>query len=478
MDSSSTLSTVLLLLCILTLLSLSPSISSSPTTIILPLEKITNTQTQSSLSTDPWKALNHLASTSLIRANHLKNPHKKTTHFSTPVYPQSYGGYSVSLTFGTPPQTSIPFVLDTGSNLVWFPCTDHYICQNCSFSSSSPKSNPVIQSYKPKLSSSSKLIGCQNPKCSWIHHGSDDDIQSRCQECAPGVTNCAQICPPYLIIYGSGSTTGLLLSETLHLKPKRVPNFVVGCSRFSLRIPTGIAGFGRGEASLPSQLGVNKFSYCLLSHRFDNTEKSTQLVLHTGSGSGDTKTTGVNYTPFVKNPVGFSVYYYVGLRKITVGGKKVKIPYDFLSLGADGNGGTIVDSGSTFTFMEGRIFELVASEIENQVRRHYKRASEVEMSSGLKPCFELPKNHKGMKIELPRLSFHFKGGAEMELPLANYFSIVGNSQVVCITIVTNNADTTRGEGPSVILGNFQQQNFYTEYDLENERFGFRQQTCQ
>ncbi|KAI3908291.1 hypothetical protein MKX01_027313, partial [Papaver californicum] len=48
-------------------------------------------------------------------------------------------------------------------------------------------------------------------------------------------------------------------------------------------------------------------------------------------------------------------------------------------------GGTIVDSGSTFTFMEGRFFELVASEIENQVRRHYERASEVEISSGLKP---------------------------------------------------------------------------------------------
>ncbi|KAI3994030.1 hypothetical protein MKX01_022326 [Papaver californicum] len=469
MDSSSTLSMILL-----TLLFLSPFISSSPTTIILPLERISNTQTQSSLSTDPWKTLNTLASTSLIRANHLKNPH---THFSTPIYPQSYGGYSVSLSFGTPPQTSISFVLDTGSNLVWFPCTDHYICQNCSFSLSSPNSNS-IQSYKPKLSSSSKLIGCQNPKCSWIHH--DDDTQSRCKECTPGVTNCTQICPPYLLIYGSGSTTGLLLSETLHLKPEKVPNFVVGCSRFSLRIPTGIVGFGRGEASLPSQLGVNKFSYCLLSHRFDNTEKSTQLVLYSGSGSGDTKTTGVNYTPFVKNPIGFSVYYYVGLRKITVGDKKVKVPYDFLSPGSDGNGGTIVDSGSTFTFMEGRIFELVASEIENQVRRHYERASEVEISSGLKPCFELPENHKGMKLALPKLSFHFKGGAEMELPLANYFSIVGNSKVVCLTIVTNNADTTtRGvsEGPSVILGNFQQQNFYVEYDLENQRFGFRQQTC-
>lgn len=32
-------------------------------------------------------------------------------------------------------------------------------------------------------------------------------------------------------------------------------------------------------------------------------------------------------------------------------------------------------------------------------------------------------------------------------------------------------------GPSITLGNFQMQNFYAEYDLVNERFGFRQQSC-
>ncbi|OVA07119.1 Peptidase A1 [Macleaya cordata] len=464
MASSSSSSSVLI--CLLSLLSLSSFISSS--TIVIPLQQQHFTQTPSS---NPWQILNNLASTSLTRAKHIKNPRK--THLSkTQLFPQSYGGYTVSLSFGTPPQT-IPFVMDTGSDLVWFPCTDHYICRNCSFSNSNSNE---ITSYKPKLSSSVKLIGCQNTKCSWIHHS---DVQSRCQDCTPNSKNCTQICPPYLLLYGSGSTAGLLLSETLNLNGKKVPNFAVGCSRFSLHIPTGIAGFGRGSPSLPNQLGLSKFSYCLLSHRFDNTKKSTQLVLYSGSDSGDKKTTGVSYTPFIKNPVDrkpeFSVYYYVGLRKITVGGKKVKIPYNFLALGSDGNGGTVVDSGSTFTFMEGRIFELVASEIENQVA-HYRRASDVEASSGLKPCFQLPKNDE--EISLPKLSFHFKGGAEMDLPLANYFSFVGNTKVVCLTIVTNSADSAGvSDGPSIILGNFQQQNYYVEYDLKNERFGFRQQTC-
>jgi hypothetical protein len=27
------------------------------------------------------------------------------------------------------------------------------------------------------------------------------------------------------------------------------------------------------------------------------------------------------------------------------------------------------------------------------------------------------------------------------------------------------------------LGNYQQRNFYVEFDLENEKFGFKQQSC-
>ncbi|KAL0890295.1 hypothetical protein Bca101_014278 [Brassica carinata] len=50
----------------------------------------------------------------------------------SPLTPKSYGGYSVSLSFGTPSQT-IPFVFDTGSSLVWFPCTSRYLCSGCNF---------------------------------------------------------------------------------------------------------------------------------------------------------------------------------------------------------------------------------------------------------------------------------------------------------------------------------------------------------
>ena len=62
--------------------------------------------------------------------------------------------------------------------------------------------------------------------------------------------------------------------------------------------------------------------------------------------------------------------------------------------------------------------------------------------------------------------------------MVNYFAFAGNSSVVCLTIVTDSGfGPGLTVGPAIILGNFQQQNLYVEYDLENERFGFRQQSC-
>ncbi|KAL2496772.1 uncharacterized protein Fot_40529 [Forsythia ovata] len=55
-----------------------------------------------------------------------------------------------------------------------------------------------------------------------------------------------------------GSTGGIAMVETLDLPDKRIPNFVIGCSLFSSYQPAGVAGFGRGLSSLPSQLGLKE----------------------------------------------------------------------------------------------------------------------------------------------------------------------------------------------------------------------------
>ncbi|XXG62565.1 hypothetical protein AAC387_Pa05g0898 [Persea americana] len=453
---------------LLSLLSLFlPSISSSPTPISLSLHPIPEAPSQ-----DPLQRLTHLTRASLTRARHLKKPpiSQNPSNSKTPLFPHAYGGYSISLNFGTPPQTS-SLIMDTGSQLVWIPCTKSYTCKNCSFISQPTLQNPP---FLPKSSSSSKIIGCSNPKCRWLY--GSDFLHSKCPDCNP--TNCSQICPPYSILYGSGSTAGILLSETLVFPERRVENFGVGCSLLSTRQPAGIAGFGRGPSSLPSQLGLTRFAYCLLSHSYDDTTNFSSLVLDdaTTRRTADSGEKGLQHTPFLKNPAAgnpsFSVYYYVGLRKVTVGGKDVGIPYRFLHPGSDGNGGTIVDSGTTFTFMEGHVFEPVAREFESQLGLLYKRETDTESRTGLRPCYKVPGDKSFLS---PKLVFHFKGGADMELAVSNYFAFLGETDTVCLTIVTDVGELS--EGPSIILGNFQQQNFYMEYDLKKERMGFRRQLC-
>lgn len=269
--------------------------------------------------------------------------------------------------------------------------------------------------------------------------------------------------------------------ETLNMPHIKVEDFLVGCSVFSSNQPAGVAGFGRGPSSLPSQLGLKKFSYCLVSHKFDNTQKSSFLSMDSESDSGG-KTATFSYTPLLKNPArpgnsALSDYYYVGLRKITIGGKKVEVSYQELLPDSDGNGGTIVDSGSTFTYMNQKVFNLVADAFSEQVR-DYKRADNVEALTGLQPCFDVAGS---VTVKMPELKLHFKGGAEMAPPLENYFVAVDDDrrEVVCLTMVTDNGllGPDLVSGPSVILGNFLMQNLHLEFDLRNERFGFKQQSC-
>lgn len=444
----------------------SSSLETSPITFTIPLTPLFTKNP----SSDPWQLLSQLTAASLKRAHRIKHRNNGSVVHS-PLFAHGYGGYSVSLSFGTPSQT-LSFVMDTGSSLVWFPCTRRYRCKDCSFDNIDPAK---IQTFIPKLSSSARIVGCLNPKCG-IVFGSDN--RSRCPSCDQNSGNCTTACPAYMLQYGLGSTAGILLLESLVFPERTELDFLVGCSIFSSRQPSGIAGFGRGPTSLPNQMGLTKFSYCLLSHRFDNSPKSSKMTLYVGPDSEDDKTRRLSHTPFRRNPGDsdsvFKEYYYVTLRHIIVGGKRVKIPYKHLVPGSGGHGGTIVDSGSTFTFMEKPVFQVVAAEIERQMA-NYTRATDVEGRAGLKPCFNLSGVNS---VPFPPMAFQFKGGARMDLPVANYFSLVGDLSVLCLTITTEEAQGAKpSRGPSIILGNYQFQNYYTEYDLRNERFGFRRQRC-
>lgn len=255
-------------------------------------------------------------------------------------------------------------------------------------------------------------------------------------------------------------------------------DFLLGCSVLSIRQPEGIAGFGRAPTSLPNQLKLSKFSYCLLSHKLDDDSKSSKLIL-TSIRKKNLKGE-VQYTPLLKNPTSapYNEYYYVNLRKITVGKNSVKLPYKYLTPDSNGNGGTIIDSGTTITFMERSLLNPLVKELAAQYS-NYKRAKDIEAQSGFGLCLNIINVQPLQNVTIPELVFHFKGGAKMVMPLANYFTFVGDLGVVCLTIVTNDSPAAPSIpiGPAVILGNYLQQNFYIEYDLENQRLGFKKEKC-
>ncbi|CAN0879385.1 Aspartic proteinase nepenthesin-2 [Linum grandiflorum] len=471
--SSSSLSYPLLLLSFSTVFLLSTA------AITIPLSPSTASSATSSASLH--QILSHLASTSLARALHLKSISTTTSSsiytaslaaVKSPLFPRSYGGYSISLSFGTPPQTT-KFVMDTGSSLVWFPCTPRYSCSRCNFPNVNPSNIPT---FLPKNSATAAVLPCSDPKCKLFY---GNDVVSQCSASRTNLN-----CPPYLIQYGSGSTSGVLLTETLDFPNKTVPDFLVGCSIDSSSMPEGIAGFGRGNDSLPSQIGAKRFSHCMVSHGFDDSPVSTDLVLDLDSRRKK-KTPAVSYTPFEKilnsSNSAFETYYYVPLRQILVEGKRVKVPYSYLdpnSRSSAGNGGTIVDSGTTFTYMERPVYDAVVKEIKTRMS-NYTEAKTIQDLTGLGPCFNVSGggDGSGNNVAVPELSFKFKGGAEMKLPATNYF-VLADDGVVCLTIVSDDVVADGGHvGPAIIVGNYQQRDYYVEYDLEAERFGFKPQIC-
>ncbi|KAL6337045.1 hypothetical protein AAG906_036359 [Vitis piasezkii] len=410
-----------LLFSVFTLFSLlllaSSSKDNTPATITIPL-------TSTFTNNKPLRFLQHLATASLSRAHHLK--HGKTSPLTQiSLFPHSYGGHSIPLSFGTPPQ-KLSFLVDTGSHV---------------------------------LSSSSKILGCRNPKCV---NTSSPDVHLGCPRCNGNSKNCSHACPPYSLQYGTGASSGDFLLENLNFPGKTIHEFLVGCTTSAVGEVTSaaLAGFGRSMFSLPMQMGVKKFAYCLNSHDYDDTRNSSKLILDYSDG----ETKGLSYAPFLKNPPDFPIYYYLGVKDIKIGNKLLRIPSKYLAPGSDGRGGLMIDSGFAYGYMTGPVFKKVTNELKKQMSK-YRRSLEAEAEIGVTPCYNFT-GHKSIKI--PDLIYQFRGGATMVVPGKNYFVLIHEISLACFPLTTDAGTNTLEftPGPSIILGNSQHVDYYVEFDLK------------
>ena len=168
---------------------------------------------------------------------------------------------------------------------------------------------------------------------------------------------------------GSG-ISGVLSTETISFSNATqgqlgISNILFGCmdnDTATFGTVDGLVGFGRGPFSLPSQLSqltsVNIFSYCLIP--FQDATNLTSTLLFGASNSNGLQ---LEFTPIVNNP-DILTYYWVNMTGISINGTAVNIPQAPLAWNSTSfAGGTIFDSGTTFTVFSQDIYAPVVQVI-------------------------------------------------------------------------------------------------------------------
>ncbi|TVU12129.1 hypothetical protein EJB05_45756 [Eragrostis curvula] len=252
--------------------------------------------------------------------------------------------YLIHLGIGTPQPQHVALTLDTGSDLVWTQCKP---CPDC-FDQPSPM-------FDPSASKTIYAVSCNDPLCA----------QSGVAACYIRSHGCF-----YLETYGDKSiAAGTLARDTFTFKAPSggkavavVPNLAFGCGLYNMGVfetnESGIAGFGRGQQSLPSQLKVGRFSYCFTS-MFESSGKSSPVFLGTPDDITAHATGPVQSTPMPR--YGDEPYYSLIFKGITVGATRLPIDESVFARKRDGSGGTIIDSGSGITTFPRAVYDQIAT---------------------------------------------------------------------------------------------------------------------
>jgi hypothetical protein len=390
----------------------------------------------------------------------------------------------------------VSLFLDTGSDLVWFPCAP-FTCMLCEgkptpsggHSSSAPLPLPPPPD--------SRRVPCASPLCSAAHASAPPSDLCAAAGCpledieTGSCRGASHACPPLYYAYGDGSLVAHLRRGRVGLGASvAVDNFTFACAHTALGEPVGVAGFGRGPLSLPGQLAPQlsgRFSYCLVSHSFraDRLIRPSPLILGR-SPDAAAETGGFVYTPLLHNPK-HPYFYSVALEAVSVGATRIQARPELARVDRAGNGGMVVDSGTTFTMLPNETYARVAEAFARAMAAAgFARAERAEEQTGLTPCYHYAASDRGV----PPLALHFRGNATVALPRRNYFmgfkseeeaGGAGRKDDVGCLMLMNGGDVSGedggDDGPAGTLGNFQQQGFEVVYDVDAGRVGFARRRC-
>ncbi|CAB4292707.1 unnamed protein product [Prunus armeniaca] len=328
--------------------------------------------------------------------------------------------------------------IDTGSNLLWVQCLP---CTKC-FEQASPI-------FDPSKSSTYTTLHCNSPYCTI----------SPSDKCDPS-NNC-KFSHKYL---DGTDVAGLLGTEKVTLDTSDegispVTNVVFGCAHDNDGYngqPSGILGLGPSNISLATQLG-SKFSYCIGNMK-DPKYPHNQLILGDGA-----KIEGLSTPLEVYNDL-----YYLTLEGISLSERRLEIDPEIFKRTPSGTGGTVIDSGTTLSFLAKGAYDVLRAEVQKLMDGKLEKVEEPDIPSAL--CY------KGIisqdLVGFPDVVLNFADGAELGLDIESLFQEYGQNEL-CMAL----QESPVGNDLNVV-GIMAQQFYNVAYDLAANKVYFQRIDCE
>ncbi|CAM0953510.1 unnamed protein product [Alopecurus aequalis] len=348
--------------------------------------------------------------------------------------------YIAEYLIGSPPQRA-EALIDTGSDLIWTQCATCSLKGSCI--------NQGLPLYNASKSDSFHPVSCNDTLC----------LANQEHTCAKD-GNCA-----FGAFYGAGDARGSIGTEVFTFENGSA-RLTFGCVDFldispgSLDAASGLIGLGRGPLSLVSQTGATKFSYCHTPYLRSNATAGASSHLFVGDSASLSGGSPVMSMSFVEGPKQYP-FYYVPLVGISVGHTRLSIPPTVFALKQNSTrGGVIVDSGTPTTALVEEAYNPLREELARQLNGSLvppPAGSEMDL------CVAV-----AQEKTVPPLVFHFSGGADMVLPLENYWAPLDDSTSCMVMEIS---------GGFSIIGNFQLQNIHLLYGLAKNELSFQTADC-
>ncbi|PQQ02016.1 aspartic proteinase CDR1 [Prunus yedoensis var. nudiflora] len=349
---------------------------------------------------------------------------------------QGHGDFIMQYKIGTPRVDTFG-IFDTGSSLIWMQCEP---CQKCYMQ--------TIPIYDPAKSESYQKVKCGSVECSTTAYTSCTE-DGECK---------------YRIEYQDGSLTeGDIATEILMLEDDglsgnvNLSNMVIGCGHYNLDTvedySPGVVGLSREPSSLVGQIGFRHVSYCIPSE-----DKGSRSSVKIGLPAVITEEN--TQTPMLSGKGGL---YYLSLEGISIGGARLNIPRSVFDMTPEGDGGVIMDSGTSFTLIAPEGFGAVKQAVLDALSEF----KPVEDSDKLYPfCYDDGR----FKLETtPEIVFHF---TRLDFPLAAGNTWIRNSQGhFCLAI-------RESVGNFNIFGLYQHRNANVGFDFNNNIVSLKYTDCQ